>query len=346
MTLLTRITRRRAAVLAIFLAAGGASLFGLLLANAGIAEVAGALKTAGWGLLGVVALHLVPMAADTVSWRYLIAREHRPGFARLLGARWIGEAVNALLPAAQVGGDILRARLAIFAGTPGTVAIASVVADITLGILALVVFILMGLGLLVWRLGEGAGALTGPALAGAGIVLVGVGAFYAAQRAGLFSVAVRLAARFVRWGAWDSLVERAGEVDRTVADVYGRCWDLTKSFVWALVAWILGAGEVWLALTLLGHPVSIVDALVLESVAVGVRSVLFVVPGALGVQEGGLILVAGLLGIPPETALALSLAKRARDILWGAPGLLAWQALEGRRLWRRRDRKPSNPGES
>jgi hypothetical protein len=34
-------------------------------------------------------------------------------------------------------------------------------------------------------------------------------------------------------------------------------------------------------------------------------------------------------------ALALSLLKRARDLVLGLPVLAAWQLLEGRRLWRR-----------
>ena len=47
--------------------------------------------------------------------------------------------------------------------------------------------------------------------------------------------------------------------------------------------------------------------------------------GALGVQEGGYVLVCGLFGIPPEGALALSLVRRLRDLLLGLPGLAAWR---------------------
>jgi hypothetical protein len=42
----------------------------------------------------------------------------------------------------------------------------------------------------------------------------------------------------------------------------------------------------------------------------------------LGVQEGGYLLLAPLAGLPPDMALALSLAKRAREIILGLPGLL------------------------
>jgi hypothetical protein len=52
------------------------------------------------------------------------------------------------------------------------------------------------------------------------------------------------------------------------------------------------------------------------------------------VQEGGYLLLAPLVGLPPDAALALSLAKRAREILLGLPGLLVLHFSE--RSWQRR----------
>ena len=88
----------------------------------------------------------------------------------------------------------------------------------------------------------------------------------------------------------------------------------------SLVGWLVGTGEVWLALQFLGHPVDWVDALLLESVGQAIRGAAFAIPGSLGVQEGGYLLLAPLVGLPPETALALSLAKRAREIALGLAG--------------------------
>ena len=58
----------------------------------------------------------------------------------------------------------------------------------------------------------------------------------------------------------------------------------------------------------------------------------FVVPGAVGVQEGGLIVLCALFGVPANAALALSLIKRAADLAVGIPGLIGWHALETRRM--------------
>jgi hypothetical protein len=51
-----------------------------------------------------------------------------------------------------------------------------------------------------------------------------------------------------------------------------------------------------------------------------------------GVQEGGYVLIGGLIGLSPELALALSLMKRGRDLVIGTPALVLWQFLEARRL--------------
>ena len=83
-------------------------------------------------------------------------------------------------------------------------------------------------------------------------------------------------------------------------------------------------------------PATFVNALILQSMAMTIRSAAFPVPGALGVQESGYLFVGNLLGIPGETAFAISLIARVRDLAIGIPALLAWQVIEGRRLWRAR----------
>jgi hypothetical protein len=84
-----------------------------------------------------------------------------------------------------------------------------------------------------------------------------------------------------------------------------------------------------------GAPLGFATVLVIESLLYAARSVAFAVPNAVGVQEGAYILLGASFGLTPETALALSLLKRARDLTIGLPALAAWQLLESGRLWRR-----------
>ena len=90
------------------------------------------------------------------------------------------------------------------------------------------------------------------------------------------------------------------------------------------------------------QPLSLIDSFILESLSSGVRGAAFMVPGALGAQEGGLVLFGALLGLPADLALAVSLTKRVRELALGLPGLAAWQWVEGRRLLARRTDKASS----
>ena len=85
-------------------------------------------------------------------------------------------------------------------------------------------------------------------------------------------------------------------------------------------------------LRLFGHPVSATDALILESLTQALRHVAFVIPAGLGVQEAGLVVFGNALGINNELALAVSMAKRMREVLCGVPSLLSWQWFEARRM--------------
>jgi putative membrane protein len=149
-----------------------------------------------------------------------------------------------------------------------------------------------------------------------------VGGFYWLQRRGLFSKLMRAATRFAGRRDWSRWVSRAEAIDLAVQETYERAGPVAASFLLTLVGWLVGTGEVYLVLVLIHHRVGWIDALLLESLGQAIRGAAFAIPGALGVQEGGYLLLAPLAGLPPDAALALSLAKRARELVLGVPGLL------------------------
>jgi len=313
-----------------FALAAGATLFAALLAYSGAAQVAAAVAAAGWGLAWVSLFHFVVLGLDTVGWWWL-GRMHRLPLAPVAVARWISESVNDLLPVGQIGGNVVRARLVVRRHLPGSEAGATVVVDLTLTALTQLLYTLLGLCLLLARLGGAGGTEVAASVALAALVVAG---FYLAQRRGLFTLFARLLERLAGGSAWFSLVGGAVALDARVVALYGERRRLVASGAAHLAAWLAGTGEVWLALRFLGHPVGWGDALILESLGQAVRSSAFAVPGALGVQEGGFIVIGRLLGLPPELGLAVSLVKRVRELALGLPGLLAWPIAEGRRLWR------------
>jgi putative membrane protein len=274
-------------------------------------------------LLLVAGFHLVPMLANALGWRALLEPHRRLSVAAMLHARWIGESVNGLLPVLQVGGNVVKARLVAARGIDAPIAGASVVVDVMLMVSTQVAFTLIGVAVLVAL--AGSGQLVWSALLGAGTMGLLVAGFYAAQRRDLFGgLARRIGGLVGSKGGRFAL--SASALDAAVHALYRRPSAIATGAAWHLASWIVGAGEVWLALHFLGHPVGVGQALLLESLGQAVRTAAFVVPGALGVQEGGYLVLGTALGLAPETALALSLAKRVREVVLGVPGLLVWQA--------------------
>jgi uncharacterized membrane protein YbhN (UPF0104 family) len=106
----------------------------------------------------------------------------------------------------------------------------------------------------------------------------------------------------------------------------------------------LGTLETLAALHVLGIEAGLREALIIESLSQAVRSAGFVVPGALGIQEGGYIVICGLLGISPQQAIELSLLLRIREVILGVPGLLAWHRLEARFAGRTTGMEEALPG--
>jgi putative membrane protein len=318
----------------------GAALFTALLVRQGISQVWDAFATAEWAILGIVLYHLIPIFLDATAWSVLFPKSDRPRLLQLFWMRWIGESVSTLVPSAAVGGDIVRARLAAISGTPLPLAAGTVLVDITLGIFIQAGFTLLGLFLLVEATGKT--SFVGPTLIGTVVALLAFGGFFFVQRLGIFRFLARIISRLAGSSDWQSLVQGGDTLDRTVRSLYA-CWrGVFACCAWTTTSLIVGSGEIWLALWVLNLPASFINALILQSTVLTIRSAAFAVPAGLGVQEGGYLVVGNLLGIPGEGAFALSLVARAREIGIGIPGLVTWQVIEARRLWRERARLAAN----
>jgi putative membrane protein len=310
---------------------GGAALFTVLLVRQGIMSVGAAVATAGWGIAAVAAYHVVPIFFDAISWWVLFPRPDRPRWQSLFWMRWIGESISNLVPSAAVGGDIVRARLVAITGTRLALSAATVIVDVTLGIVTQIIFTLLGLILLVRATGKT--GFVGPTIIGSLIGVAAAAGFYVAQRLGMFRFVSVIVTRLVKSPEWSTLVQSGETLDQTVRAIYARRSGVLGCCAWTIVSLISSAGEIWIALLALGAHATFTNALILQSMAMTVKSAAFPVPGALGVQESGYLIVGNVLGIPGETAFAISLIARFRDLAVGIPALVTWQVIEGRRLW-------------
>lgn len=314
-------------------------LAGLILAIAliayhGAGSVAQAVASVGWGILVLAAFHLLPLTCSALGWRAVLRRKWRGSLGYFLFARWVREHVAHLLPVLQVGGEVIGARLLTFRGVTPGVAGGSVVVDLTLEAITQLLFTLLGLAILVAIADQP--TLVRWMLIGVLFAIPLLAAFLLAQQRGLFLWVERLLERVAERNQWLSL-GRIDHLHDTIVSLYRDRAGVLVSSCYHFLCWMLGAGEVWLAMYFMGHPVTLLEALMLESLGEALRSAAFAIPGQIGVQEAAYMLLGGLIGLSPELGLALSLVKRVRILLLGLPALLAWQIAEGRRLLKTRD---------
>jgi putative membrane protein len=243
----------------------------------------------------------------------------------------IRDAGAEVLPVSQMGGCVLGVRVVALAGVPATLAAASTMVDLTLEFLAKIGYMAIGLGLLAYLRPETPVAL--PVAIGVTATGLFAAAFIVVQRHGFAAFD-----RFVRvlGSGWaERTAAGAAALHAALTRIYRHRGGLWGGFALHLACWILSGVEVWVALRLADAPLGFGSVLVIESLLYAVRTVAFAIPNAVGVQEGAYILIGAALGLTPEMALAVSLLKRARDLVIGFPTLVVWQAVEGKRLWRR-----------
>ncbi len=300
----------------------------VLVAWQGIATIADRLAAAGWAIL-LVSLFIPPdLILRTASWRLLFAPGRTPRFADTVWAMWIGSSVNFLLPVATIGGEFVKARVLTLRSVRGVDAAASVLLDKTVQAMSVLLWALIGIAILAVVAPPDEPMVTA-AFVGAALLAFGIGGFVLVQYAGAFGTFARPTARMSRNDRWQSLIEGAADLDAAIRDLYRQPGAIIASTCLRLAKRVVMAGEVWLVAWLLGYPIGLEEAVMLNSLAVALRSAAFAVPGGLGVQEGGYVMVGALVGLPPDLMLATSLATRLGELIEGLPGLLAWQFAEG-----------------
>lgn len=294
----------------------------------GIQPVLDAFIAAGPGVVWAALFHFLPMTVNGRAWQVLLPERSRRELGFFVWVVWLRQAINNLMPVARIGGEVAAIQILMRGGMRGPRAVASLLLEMTLSIGSQFLFTMVGLGILLLR-GAADESLVRVLAFGLGAAAILGAGFLIAQRRGIFRLLERLARRLFGERV-ASFAGGAAALDRAVRALYRRRSGLAKCFFWQLLGWFGGAAEIAIVLHFLGQSAVLADAVIIEAVIEAVGSAAFVVPGALGVQEGGFLAVGGLLGLSPDIALALALARRARDVLVLLPALLAWQISFGR----------------
>jgi putative membrane protein len=308
---------------------GGVGVVIGLILWTGVEPISGMFETAGWGAAAVCLLRATALAGAGLGWFALFPTALRPRALTCVLIRFLREGANALLPMSQIGGEVIGARALTLEGTPASLSAASVVVDVLVQAVTQFLFALIGFVTL---------AATGRADAIRGTVTIVIAVavpalcgFYLVQRpVGQFVVKTLMARLFsererLSFGAIDALYSR-------LRSIYANRAGLRAAFAIHMTVWLFGAFEVWVILVYMGFPASYPEALIIESLLHAIRGAAFAIPGALGAQEGGLVAICAIFGIPAEAAIAMSLLKRVPDLVFGAPSLFGWQMLEGKKF--------------
>jgi len=295
----------------------------------GFDAVFGAVARAGLGGLLLLCLFaLCVFAVLALAWRFLLPPQARRPLRELYVARLVRDSIAEISPFSPVGGMVAAARLLILKGMNPAFAAASVAGDATTEAMAQVAFLALGLGVGVTRFGHVAGAepVTRWTLAVLLLAVPGIALLIFLQKKGA-GFAERIAARFFPQ-AKDGLGFRAA-----IGELYDSKSRLAASSALHLLSWIGAGMGTFLSFRLVGGHVGLLDAVALEALLCTLRSIAAPVPAAIGVQEWGYAMLAPLFGLPAEMGVAVSLLKRAREIVLGVPALFYWQSIEGRRAF-------------
>jgi glycosyltransferase 2 family protein len=307
----------------------GLALALYLLRHAGLHAVLAAVTSVGWGgfmALCVAGLLVFPILGS--AWRTLLPSPARLGYRVFVWARMVRDAASEALPVSQVGGMALGVRAAILQGVAAPMAVASMVVDVTTEMLAQIAYIALGILILSARAVHTPYAHSYTTIFSVGLALAAVAgaAFLALQRYGHHWIARRLVGRLV-----PRSIRFTAAAARALDSIYRSPVRFAASLTLHFCGWLAAAAGTWLAFRLIGAPIDFPSVIAIESLVYATRSAGFVVPNALGVQEAAYALLVPLVGVGKEFGLAVSLLKRARDLAIGAPVLLIWQAMEGRR---------------
>ena len=309
----------------------GMALLGVILYQTNLGEVWSRLQEVGaWGITLVLLFYLLGTVAVSASWLLTLpgTRATPRWLYRLWRAWMVGSFFEIVTPLASLGGEPVKAIvLHRYYDTRYQDATTSLVLARMTDLVAPIIFITAGFALILH------GELM-PAryriLAGVGLLLffVGILGFFLVQNRRAFS---RLRAWLERGrqrkrllgGRAITLLDALHEIEDQLVDYYAsqrRRFALSTLAV--LGEWMSGVFATYVAVNLLGYPITFVEALVIDSFVALVRSVFFFVPADLGTQEGAQVLIcAGITG-SPELGLALATIRRSRDLLILALGAL------------------------
>jgi putative membrane protein len=309
-------------VLGLVLAGGVLAVAVLVLRYDSLALHRALAAVGGIGLAAVATVNFLAIFLCAAAWRSLVAS--RLGVTSYLWFRYARNAAADLLGFIPAAGELVAVREMMLRGIGCPLAAASLIADLTVQLVAQLIFTTVGVALLIVL--SPSSLLTWIALAGVGLLIGILVVMIAVQRWGVGRALAGLTLRILPH-ALRGNPSSIAEFDARLRAIYADRRQIALSVILHVAAWFTGAAEAGVILSLIGAFPGLKVTLILESLILGLRTAVFFLPGAWGAQEAAYVLIGAVFGLAPEAALALVLVKRARELCVGIPVLCVGQVL-------------------
>jgi uncharacterized protein (TIRG00374 family) len=272
-------------------------------------------------LAAFVAVLVASIVCLSWRWGYVLSGLCQPPTLTTLTLyRSAAHSLAVLVPSGKLGGDPLRAWLAVRNGVPAGKAIASVAVDRSLELASNAPFSLIFAFLLLQQgIPQLERVLVTVGVASFALV-VGIGVAVIRLRRGIGLVAPLVRGiRLDRLRAIDQRMDVVADSDAAAARLVDQARRMLGAFATGLVSNLLVIAEFALLLWAFGLPTD-PPAVVAAIFATGAAHML-PIPAGIGVLEGANMWLFQMLGYPAEVGLAVGLAARLRELIWMVPGL-------------------------
>jgi len=284
----------------------------------------------GYGFILILLIFGIVNYLNTTAWHYNFKPEQAFRFSslQLFRIRQIGEAYNILTPLGTMGGEPVKAQLLKnHHGLTFKQGLASLVISRTTMLTGLITFFIPGI-ILVFQSGTISEDMKYISLTGMVVFTILIFLFFLFQVTGMLGILASWAGRVFPKLTGHASLEQLKALDGLMSTYYREFPDRTlKSIFYAFSGWVVGLGELYIALHFLGYDPTITEIWIIETLLQLIKVGSFYIPMSLGVQEGGLIVIFIALGLPGDLGLAISFMRRIRDLIWVSAGLLLGWSL-------------------
>ena len=302
----------------------GLALLAWLVVRSGPARLLRDLENVGWWMLALLALAALRNAARTQAVRLALGDDRRKfSFGSMYAVLLVSGAVKFVSVAGLVVGEAAKGWL-LNRRVSGPRAASAVLVDVLLYYFTAALFTLGSIGLF-FALFHASHAASRAGIFAALAVVAALAIGVLAFRRRWLS-AGRILSPLARWGfvRHPDTVRRAGEIDSQIFDFrHSHRVAFSGILFFDFASHFLAAAEVAAILWLLGFGAHFAVGVIGEGLTKVVETGGLLVPGDVGLYQGGTGLIFRALGYGVSTGVAIGIIRQIRSILWAGIGFLA-----------------------